>query len=107
MNWTVGFFSDAALAEVRALPRDMQTKFERIVNMIEAHGLERMREPYVKHVEGKLWEMRLIGSEGIARSLYVTASGRRVVVLRTFVKKTQKAPRREIELALARAKDVK
>lgn len=91
MSWTVGFFSDAALAEVRALPRDMQTKFERIVHMIEAHGLERMREPYVKHVEGKLWEMRLIGSDGIARSLYVTASGRRVVVLRTFVKKTKKA----------------
>jgi phage-related protein len=66
-----------------------------------------MREPYVKHVEGKLWEMRLIGSDGIARSLYVTASGRRMVVLRTFVKKTQKAPRREIELALERAKDVK
>lgn len=107
MSWTVGFFSDAALAEVRALPQDMRTKFERIVNMIEAHGLERMREPYVKHVEGKLWEMRLIGSDGIARSLYVTASGRRIVILRTFVKKTQKAPRREIELALERAKDVK
>ena len=107
MSWTVGFFSDAALAEVRALPQDMQTKFERVVNMIEAHGLERMREPYVKHVEGKLWEMRLIGSDGIARSLYVTASGRRVVVLRTFVKKTQKVPRREIDLALERAKDVK
>jgi phage-related protein len=107
MVWTVGFFSDAAFAEVKALPRDMQTKFERIVHMIEAHGLERMREPYVKHVEGKLWEMRLIGSDGIARSLYVTASGRRVIVLRTFVKKTQKAPRREIELALERAKDVK
>ena len=107
MSWTVGFSSDAALAEVRALPQDMQTKFERIVNMIEAHGLERMREPYVKNVQGKLWEMRLIGSDGIARSLYVTASGRRVVILRTFVKKTQKAPRREIELALERAKDVK
>lgn len=107
MSWTVGFFSDAALAEVRALPQDMQTKFERIVHMIEAHGLERMREPYVKHVVGKLWEMRLIGSDGIARSLYVTASGRRVVVLRTFVKKTQKAPRREIDLALERAKGVK
>lgn len=107
MSWTVGFYSEAAFAELQALPRDMQTKFERIVHMIEAHGLERMREPYVKHVEGKLWEMRLIGSDGIARSLYVTAAGRRVVVLRTFVKKTQKAPRREIELALERAKDMK
>jgi len=69
--------------------------------------LERMREPYVKHLEGKLWEMRLKGRDGIARSLYVTASGRRVIVVRTFVKKTQKTPGREIRLALERAKEVK
>ena len=65
-----------------------------------------MREPYVKHLEGKLWEMRLVGRDGIARSIYVTASGRRIVVLRTFVKKTEKTLRREIEVALERAKDV-
>lgn len=47
------------------------------------------------------------GRDGIARSLYVTATGRRVVVLRTFAKKTQKTPRREIELALERAKELK
>lgn len=74
--------------------------------MIEAHGLQKMREPYVKHLEGKLWEMRLKGPDGIARSIYLTASGRRVVVVRTFVKKTEKTPRREIELALERARDV-
>lgn len=106
MVWTVGFFSDAAIAEVKALPRDLRSKFERIVAMIQSHGLEQMREPYVKRVEGKLWEMRLSGRDGIARSLYITASGRRVVVLRTFVKKTEKTPRREIELALERAKEV-
>lgn len=105
--WTVGFLSDEAIAEVKALPRDMQSKFERIVQMIEANGLEKMREPYVKHVEGKIWEMRMIGRDGIARSLYMTAVGKRVVVLRTFIKKTQKTPRAEIEIALKRAKDVK
>ena len=104
--WTVGFHSDAAIAEVKALSKELQAKFERIVEMIEADGLEKMREPYVKHLEGKIWEMRLKGRDGIARSLYVTASGRRVVVLRTFVKKTEKTPRREIEIALERAKDV-
>lgn len=74
--------------------------------MIVAHGLERMREPYVKHLEAKLWEMRLKGRDGIARSLYVTAKGKRVVVVHSFVKKTQKTPRREIDIALKRAKDV-
>ena len=103
--WIVGFFSDQARDEVAALPRDMRTKFERIVTMIEANGLERMREPYVKHIEGKIWEMRMIGRDGIARSLYMAAVGKRVIVLRTFIKKTQKTPRSEIEIALKRAKD--
>jgi phage-related protein len=71
-----------------------------------AVGLERVHEPYIKHIEDRLWEIRLRGRAGIARSLYVAASGRRVVILRTFVKKTQKTPRREIELARARAKEV-
>jgi phage-related protein len=50
--------------------------------------------------------MRLRGRDGIARALYVTVTGQRVVVVRVFVKKTQKTPRREIELALERAKEI-
>lgn len=49
---------------------------------------------------------RLTGRDGIARALYVTTVGRKVVVLRAFVEKTQKTPRPEIELALRRAKEV-
>jgi phage-related protein len=51
--------------------------------------------------------MRLKGKDRIARAIYVTAHRRRVVVVRVFVKKTQKTPRSEIKLALQRAKDVK
>jgi phage-related protein len=50
--------------------------------------------------------MRMKGKEGIARAACVTATGRRVVVVHVFAKKTQKAPRRDIETALARAKEV-
>jgi len=50
--------------------------------------------------------MRMRGKDGISRAIYVTARGRRVVVVRVFVKKTQTTPRREIELALKRAKEV-
>jgi len=57
-------------------------------------------------IEGRLWEMRLTGRSGISRALYVTAVGRRVVIVRAFVKKTEKTPRSEINLALARAKSV-
>jgi len=105
--WRVEFLDAAAKAEVDALPLDLRAGFERIAALVRANGLERMREPYVRHLQGKLWEMRLKGKSGIARSIYVTATGRRVVLLRTFVKKTEKAPRREIELALERSKEVK
>jgi phage-related protein len=77
------------------------------VTLIESHGLERVREPYVKHLEGPVWEMRMKGRDGIARAAYVTATGRRLVVVHVFPKKTQKTPRREIEIALRRAKEVR
>jgi phage-related protein len=47
------------------------------------------------------------GKDGISRAVYVTARGRRVVVVRVFVKKTQKTPRHEIDIALERAREVK
>jgi len=84
----------------------MRARLVRIANLIEEHGLERVGEPHVKHLEGRLWEMRLKGRSGISRALYVTAVGRRVVIVRVFVKKTEKTPRREIDLALARAKSI-
>lgn len=107
MRWTILFLDALAQAEVDALHVDMRARFQRIAELIESFGLEKVREPYVKHIEGKLWEIRLKGRAGIARSLYVTASGRRVIVVRTFVKKTEKTPRFEIELALKRAEVIR
>jgi phage-related protein len=107
MSWTVEFANRAAEAEVAALPADMNARFLHIGDMIRSFGLTSVREPYVKHVSGKLWEMRLKGRDGIARSIYVAASGQRVVVLRTFTKKTQETPRREMEIAFARMKEMK
>jgi phage-related protein len=65
-----------------------------------------VQEPYIKHLEDRIWEMRLRERGGIARALYLTAAGRRLVILRVFTKKTQKTPRREIEFARQRAKEV-
>jgi phage-related protein len=50
--------------------------------------------------------MRMKGRDGISRAIYVTARNRRVVVVRVFVKQTHKTPRREIDLALERAREV-
>lgn len=107
MQWTVEIIDEDVKAQLAALPADIQASFRRIVEMIGSHGLERMQEPYVKHLQGPVWEMRMKGKDGVARAAYVTAIGRRVVVVHVFAKKTQKTLRRDIETALRRAKEVK
>jgi phage-related protein len=107
VGWTVETLDDTVDQEIEALPEDMRARLVRIANLIEEKGLERVDEPHVKHLEGHLWEMRLKGRSGISRALYVTAPGKRVVIVRAFVKKTQKTPRREIHLALSRAKSIR
>ena len=106
MAWSVEFLDEGVQAALEAMPADIRAAFRRIVELIASQGLERVREPYVKHLQGPVWEMRLRGKDGIARAAYVTATGRRVVVVHVFGKKTQKTPRRELETALRRAKEV-
>jgi phage-related protein len=106
MRWTVGFLNEEVKEALDALPPDIRASFQRIVELILAHGLERIREPYLKHLEGPLWEMRLRGRSGIARAVYVTAAGMRIVIVHVFAKKTQKTPRSEIMQAMKKAKEV-
>lgn len=106
MTWTVELLDEAVAADLSAMPADIRASFRRIVELIGAVGLERVRAPYVRHLEGPVWETRMKGRDGIARAAYVTAHGHRVVVVHVFAKKTQKTPRRDIEIALRRAKEV-
>jgi Phage derived protein Gp49-like (DUF891) len=67
---------------------------------------ERIGEPHVRHIDGKLWEMRPSGKRTEGRALYVTATGRRVVIVLAFIKKTRKTPDRMINLAHERARSI-
>jgi phage-related protein len=105
--WSVETLNPAVDEEIAALPKDMRARLVRISMLIESVGLERLPRETVKHLEGKLWEIRITAASGISRAIYVTASGQRVVIVRAFVKKTQKTPQRELELARERAKEVR
>jgi phage-related protein len=63
------------------------------------------REPLVKHLEGKLWELRRSSRGNIYRLLYFFFTGKRIVFVHGFQKKTQKTPRKEIETAVSRMND--
>lgn len=106
MGWTVETLNAAVDAEIAALPADIQAAFLRLAERIEAVGLTRIGEPHLKHLRGKIWEMRLRGRDGIGRVLYITASHQRVVVLHAFQKKTQATPKSALNLAERRALEV-
>ena len=106
MDWSVETLNETVDEELAALPANMRARFVWISQLITEHGLENLGEPYVKHIEKALWEIRLKGKEGISRALYVTAKPKRVIVVRVFIKKSQKIPRKEIKLALKRAEEI-
>lgn len=106
MVWTVSFLDERVETEMEAQPGDIRARFDRLRELITEHGIAHLPPKFVKHVERQLWELRMRGKDGIARALYVTASGQRIVVVRVFTKKTQKTPPREIKLALKRAEEV-
>jgi phage-related protein len=104
--WRVEVLNETVEAEIAALPLDIRTRLAHIVELMVAVGPQRMREPHVKPLRGRLWEMRMSGRDGIARAIYVLALKRRIVILHAFVKKTQKTPPEAIRLALKRAKEL-
>ena len=104
--WIVQTLNAAVDSEVDALPADMRAQLARVSLMIGEVGLRRVREPHVTHLRGPRWEIRMRGRDGISRALHVVVTPKRVVIVRVFVKKTQKTPSREIDLALSRAQEV-
>ena len=103
--WTVALHPKAE-PEVLALPADMRARFLHIAEMLEDFGPQHVGLPHVRPLEGKLWEMRMQGRDGISRAVYVALQGRRLLALHVFVKKTQATPRKAIETARQQSENV-
>jgi phage-related protein len=84
------------------MPPDIRARFLHVAELLEAFGPQQVGMPHVRHLEDKLWEMRLQGRDGIARAVYVAQSGQRLAVLHVFSKKTQKTPRHALTIARMR-----
>lgn len=106
MPWRVEILDETVKAELDALPVDIRAKLTRIIELMTTFGPQHMREPHVKPLRNKLWEMRMTGRDGIARAIYVLASGQRIVIVHAFVKKTQKTPAAALRLARERTKEI-
>ena len=100
-EWTVRTHP-LAETELVALPAEMKARFFRIADLLEVMGPQRVGMPHIRPLDGKLWEIRMQGRDGIARAIYAAVHGRTLLVLHVFFKKTQTTPRSAIETARKR-----
>ena len=107
MKWIVETLNKKVDEELESLSPRLKAKFLHVANLLESFGPSKVKEPYVKYIGHKLWEIRVKGPDNIARAIYITTKPKRVVILHVFIKKTQKTPSKNIELALSRLKEVK
>ena len=106
MDYTISYYSEAVEEEVLALPDTLAARYIVLTRRIVSLG-PNLGEPHTQAFGGGLFELRLKGQEGIARVFFCTLSGRRIVMLHSFVKKAQKTALREIRIAESRMKEVK
>lgn len=104
MAWTIEFHQGVEEA-ILAMPPGIQARILRVLELMEVHGAN-LGAPHTTAMGGGLFEVRAKAKEGIGRALFCYVRGRRLVILHAFVKKTQKTPRKELDLARARMKEI-
>lgn len=106
MTWNVTFFSEKVREETLGFPDGILADFLHIAEIIEKFG-PAIGKPYTAPMGSGLFEIRARGKEGIGRSLFCTVKGQEIIILNSFVKKTQKTPKKEIDKARKRMKELK
>lgn len=101
--WSIVFYADAdgnkpVQEFLDSLDPKTQAGFDWAMEQLRVLNVK-AREPLVKHIEGKLWELRRKGRGGIYRLFYFFFTGREIVFLHGFQKKTPQTPRKEIDIA--------
>lgn len=105
MTWTITFYGDVK-NDLLEMPPKILARMIRLLEMMEKHGAH-LGEPHTKAMGNGLFELRAKAKEGIGRGFFCYMEGERIMVLHAFVKKDQKTPKKELELAKARLQEVK
>ena len=105
MKWHIKYFSPKVEEAILSLPKSLLSRYLHLANLMEEFG-SNLGMPHTKSLEGGLFELRIKGQDGIARVFYCTKTGKRIVMLHVFIKKTHKTSNKELKLAKQRVKEV-
>jgi len=106
MKWKITFFNSKVESVTLSFPPGILANLLHILEMIEDYG-PALGKPHTAPMGSGMFEVRAKGKEGIGRSLFCTIKGEEIVILHSFVKKSQKTPKKDIDLAKQRMKEIK
>lgn len=106
MKYTIEYYSEEVRTEIEQLPTSMRVRYTHLVERMKVYG-GNLGEPHTSPFGDGLFELRIKSSNGIGRVFYCTLIGKRIVILHSFVKKTQKTPAGDLKKAKTRMKEVK
>ena len=104
MQWEIKYHDEKLQTAVLALPPGILARYIQCTDRMLEFGPD-LGMPHTRAMSAGLFELRLKSREGIARVFYCTLVGRRIVMLHSFVKKTEKTPPKELSLARQRMKE--
>ena len=103
--WEITFLDGRVAEDFKALPPKISTNMTHIFKLLRLYG-NQVGEPQTKSLGDGLFEIRAKG-EGIGRGMFCYMTGRRIYILHVFVKKSDKIPQKELDIARNRLKELK
>uniref|UniRef100_C6DZF5 Type II toxin-antitoxin system RelE/ParE family toxin n=1 Tax=Geobacter sp. (strain M21) TaxID=443144 RepID=C6DZF5_GEOSM len=104
-GFRLSYYDEAVEAELDAWPVRLRARFRALTIRMEEYG-PNLGMPHTRALGSGLFEIRAKAEEGIGRAFFCTMVGRKIIILHSFIKKTDKTPKLELDVALARQKEV-
>ena len=105
MKWQIKYFNNNLEDDILNLPEGLLARYLRLTDLMLQFGAN-LGLPHTKAIKSGLFELRVKSKEGIARVFFCTKIGKKIVMLHSFIKKSQKTPKKEINIAKSRMKEV-
>ena len=105
MKWQINYYNSKLEEEILNLPDGLLARYLRLTDLMYEFGAN-LGMPHTKSLEGGLFELRVKSKEGIARVFFCTKIGKKIIMLHSFVKKSQKIPKKELTIAKTRMNEV-
>jgi phage-related protein len=105
MAWQIKYYNRNLEKLILSLPEGLLARYLRLTDLMLEFGSD-LGLPHTKPIDKGLFELRVKSKEGIARVFFCTKIGKKIIMLHSFIKKSQKTPKKEIKIAKSRMKEV-